>query len=180
MLKITIPETELFDESTQKFINVEAVELEMEHSLFSMSKWESEFRKPFLSSEAKTHDEVLAYAYHMISTPGISRGVLAYLSDDNMAEINKYLEEKHTATTFGDMPKQKGAGEVITSELVYYWLVAFQIPFEVEHWNLDRLFALVRICNVKNNPPKKMSKHEIARRNRDLNEQRKAKLGTSG
>jgi hypothetical protein len=180
MLKITVQEAELFDESTGRFFSVDPIVLDLEHSLFSLSKWESEFTKPFLSSEEKTNEEILGYAYHMIVTPGISRDVLFSIGEDNMKLINAYLERKHTATTFGDMPKQKGRGEVITSELIYYWLVAFQIPFEVEHWNLDRLFALIRICNMKNNPPKKMSKNEIARRNRDLNEQRKAQLGTKG
>lgn len=180
MLTITINESDLFDEETQRFISIDPIKLELEHSLFSLSKWESEFTKPFLSSEEKTDQEILEYAYHMITTPGVSREVVHGLGNENMRLINAYLEKKHTATTFGDMPKQKGRGEIITSELIYYWLVAFQIPFEAQYWNLDRLFALVRICNMKNNPPKKMSKHEIARRNRELNEQRRAALGTKG
>jgi hypothetical protein len=78
------------------------------------------------------------------------------------------------------MPERRGPGEVITSELIYYWIVSFNIPFECQYWHLNRLFSLIRICNIKNSKPKKVSRMELAQRNRELNAARKAKLGTSG
>jgi hypothetical protein len=98
----------------------------------------------------------------------------------NLDEINAYIEAKHTATTFSQMPAKTGRGEIITSELLYYWMIAFNIPFECQHWHLNRLFSLIRICSIKNQPQKKMSRSEIAARNRELNAQRKAQLGTRG
>jgi hypothetical protein len=116
----------------------------------------------------------------MIISPNPPEDAVDRLSINNFKEINEYIEAKQTATTFGDMPGRKVRGEVITSELIYYWMVAFSIPFVCETWHLNRLFALIRICNVKNAPPTKMSRGEMARRNRELNEKRKAELGTSG
>jgi hypothetical protein len=156
------------------------MELELEHCLLSLSKWEEEFEKPFLGPDEKSQEEVMGYVYHMIFTPGVSRQDLSRLTRDDFLKVNQHIEGAHSATTFGEMPEKKSRGEIITSELIYYWMVAFNIPFECERWHLNRLFALVRICNLKNQPEKKMSKHEIAQRNRMLNEQRKAKLGTSG
>jgi hypothetical protein len=106
--------------------------------------------------------------------------VLNRASQENIDEIQEYIDSSQSATTFGQMPERRGPGEVITSELIYYWIVSFNIPFDCERWHLNRLFALIRICNIKNSPPKKMSRTEVALRNRDLNAKRKAELGTSG
>jgi hypothetical protein len=106
--------------------------------------------------------------------------VFTHLSHQNLSDINDYIDSKQSATTFGQMPRHTGRSETITSELIYYWMVSFNIPFECETWHLNRLFSLIRICNMKNSKPQKMSRSEIAQRNRDLNAQRKAKLGTSG
>ena len=98
----------------------------------------------------------MSYIECMILTPVYPEGIYGCLSRSNFETINDYIESKQTATTFGEMPKRKGRGETITSELIYYWMVAFTIPFECEKWHLNRLFALIRICNIKNTPPKKM------------------------
>jgi hypothetical protein len=116
----------------------------------------------------------------MIITPIFPRGIIDRLTQKNLDQINAYIESKESATTFGSMPERKGRGEIITAELIYYWMVAFNIPFETEIWHLNRLFALIRICNIKNSKPKKMSRNELAARNRELNEQRKALYKTSG
>jgi hypothetical protein len=180
MLVLSIPTTELFDEETSTFEFVGSLDLKLEHSLVSLSKWESKFKKPFLSSSEKTDEETTAYIEAMIISPDYPNNVLALLTPEHFASINSYIESTESATTFGEMPKTRGRGEVITAELIYYWMVAFNIPFECEYWHLNRLFALVRICNIKNSKPGKMSRSEVARRNRDLNEQRKAALNTSG
>ena len=180
MLKLTIPGTEYFDPESSTFETVGDVELELEHSLVSLSKWESKYKRPFLSNEKKTIEETFYYIEAMIISPIYPSDIVRRLTDKEISQINDYIESTESATTFGIMPERKGVGEVITSELIYYWMVAFTIPFECERWHLNRLFALVRICNIKNQKQKKMSKSEIARRNRDLNDLRRAQLNTSG
>ncbi len=180
MLKLTIPGTEYFNEETETFETVGDIELELEHSLLSLSKWESKFKKPFLSSDGKSIDETLEYIKAMIISPIYPFDIFLRLDQDSINKINEYIESTESATTFGEMPDRKGRGETITSELIYYWMVAFQIPFECETWHLNRLFALIRICNIKNTKPKKMSRREIASRNRDLNAQRRAQYNSTG
>lgn len=180
MLTLLVVGDEYYNEVTQEFETLDDVVLELEHSLVSVSKWESIHCKPFLSDKPKTSEEIMSYISCMILSPIFPGGILSRLSSANVEAVNDYVESKQTATTFGDMPSRKGRGEVITSELIYYWMVAFTVPFECETWHLNRLFALIRICNIKNQPAKKVSKGEIARRNRELNERRKAEFGTTG
>lgn len=180
MLRILILGTEYFNEESSTFEKAEDCELELEHSLVSLSKWESKFKRPFLSAGDKSTEEIMGYIEAMILTPVYPKDVLGRFSSENIDQINEYIESTESATTFGSMPERKGRGEIITAELIYYWMVAFTIPFECEHWHLNRLFALIRICNIKNSKPKKMSRNEIAQRNRELNAQRRAKYGTSG
>ena len=180
MLTLFVVGDEYYNEETQEFETHGDFVLELEHSLVSLSKWESIHNKPFLTEKAKTPDEIMSYISCMILTPVYPEGIVDRLSRSNLETINNYIESKQTATTFGEMPARKGRGETITAELIYYWMVAFTISFECERWHLNRLFALIRICNIKNSPAKKLSRGEIARRNRELNEKRKAELGTSG
>lgn len=180
MLKLTIPGTEYFNEEAETFETVGDIDLELEHSLISLSKWESKFKRPFLTNEKKTLQESLYYIEAMIISPIYSSDILLRLSQENLDQIDAYIESTESATTFGSMPERKGRGEVITSELIYYWMVAFTIPFECEYWHLNRLFSLIRICNIKNSKPRKMSRHEIASRNRELNAVRRAQYNTSG
>ena len=180
MLKLIIDEQEFFNNETQEFEVVEAFELELEHSLVSLSKWESREKKPFLSKESKTLEEIRSYVECMVISPIYPADFIVRLSDENIAQVKAYIESSESATTFGKMPEVRGRGETITSELIYYWMVAFNIPFEVEIWHLNRLFALIRICNLKNTKPKKLSRAELAARNHRINEERKAKYGTSG
>jgi hypothetical protein len=180
MLTITIDGDEFFNDDTQEFEYREGTTLNLEHSLVSLSKWESKFQRPFLASNDKSPEEVLTYIKFMTITPNVDLDTIHKMSQDNLKEINDYIESPQSATTFGSLPKrQTYHSEVITSELIYYWMIGFNIPFECENWHLNRLFSLIRICNLKNNP-QKMSKGDIARRNRELNAQRKAQLGTSG
>lgn len=181
MLKITIPGDEYFDEKRQEFVTIGDCVLELEHSLLSLSKWESRFKKPFLGPGEKTKEEVLGYIECMIIDPEKSPGGISRLTNQNFEEINAYIESSESATTFyGEDPHPKGRRETITSELIYYWMIAFNIPLEMERWHLNRLFALIKICNLKNSKPKKMSPKEIAERNRAENERRRRELGTSG
>jgi hypothetical protein len=180
MLTITVGAIDVYDESSSQFVVQGGLELQLEHSLVSLSKWESEFEKPFLGKNDKTSEEVLNYVRCMILSPNPPEDFLQRLSKENLEAINAYIDRKMTATWFSDQPGPPGSREVITSELVYYWMTVFQIPFECETWHLNRLFTLIRICNIKQAKPKKMSRGEAAARNRELNAQRKAQLGTKG
>lgn len=180
MLIITVPGTEMFDEAKQEFVTEGDVTLKLEHSLVSLSKWESLYEKPFLGKNEKTTGEVLDYIKFMTITPNVSPEVYQNLSEGNITEINTYIDAKMSATWFNDPPGAPASRDVITAELIYYWMITFQIPFECERWHLNRLFTLIRVCNIKQAKPKKMSRAEMVARNRELNAQRRAQLGTKG
>lgn len=179
MLVITVPGQEMYDESKSEFITEGDVDLELEHSLVSLSKWESIYEKPFLGVAEKSTEEVLGYIKAM-TFGRVSDEVFSRLTESNLREIDDYINAKMTATWFSDSPEAPQSREVITSELIYYWMTVFNIPFECENWHLNRLFTLIRICNVKQSKPKKMSRAAAAARRRELNSQRRAQLGTSG
>lgn len=179
MLTIVVSGVEMFNDATQEFITEGDVVLELEHSLVSLSKWESRHEKPFLGSDDKTIEEVLEYVRFMTLTK-VPEETFSRLSEANVEEINNYINAKMTATWFSDQPGTPQSQEIITAELIYYWMIAFQIPFECETWHLNRLFTLIRVCNIKQSKPKKMSRAEIAARNRELNAQRRAQFKTKG
>lgn len=178
MLTIVVGD-ESYDEEKEEFVLTNTVTLELEHSLVSLSKWESITEKPFLTQEDKTTDEIMLYIEMMILTPNYPRGIIDRLSVSNLEEINAYIEAKRSATWFNDRKKTRPS-EVITSELIYYWMTAFRIPFECETWHLNRLFTLIKICNVKNAKEEKLTPQQIAQQNRELNAQRRAALGSKG
>jgi hypothetical protein len=180
VLTITVPGREFFDEENEVFVESESVVLELEHSLVSLSKWESIFEKPFLDDKPRTEEELFTYIKCMLLTPNVPPEVLTRLTEQNLVDINNYMNSKQSATWFNDHTESSKRGETFTSELIYYWMIGFNIPLECENWHLSRLFTLIRVCNVKNAPPKKMSRAEIAARNRELNAKRKAELGTRG
>jgi hypothetical protein len=180
MLTIRVSGVEAFDEKSQEFTTQGGTILELEHSLVSLSKWESIYEKPFLGEEQKSTEEILAYGKCMVLTPEISKEIFQQLSDDDFKTIHEYIDAKMTATWFAEAPGAPRTREVVTSELIYYWMTVFSIPFECERWHLNRLFTLIRICNIKAAKPKKMGRGEAAARQRELNAQRKAQLGTSG
>lgn len=179
MLNITIPKIELFDERTSEFITFKEEHLQMEHSLVSISKWEAKWNKPFLSSSEKTVEEILDYIRCMTISKDVSPEVLERLTEQNIMVINDYINAPMTATTFNDA-NQKGSREIVTSEVIYYWMITLNIPFECQYWHLNRLLTLVKVCNVKNSPPKKMSKQEILEQNRRLNAERRKQMNTRG
>jgi hypothetical protein len=180
MLTVIVPGVEMFDEGAQEFVTQNDVTLELEHSLVSLSKWESIYEKPFLGKSEKTTEEILGYVKAMTLTPGVPEEIYFKLSEENIEAINSYIDAKMTATWFSEAPGAPKTRDVVTAEVIYYWMITFQIPFECERWHLNRLFTLIRVCNIKQAKPKKMSRAEIAARNRELNAQRKAQVGTRG
>lgn len=180
MLRITIPGGELWDEEKCNFINVKDHTLQLEHSLVSLSKWESKWCKPFINKKEKTLEEVVDYVRCMTLTQNVDPNVYRFLTDENITQINEYIDAPMTATYIHD-PDSQGLGkEQVTSELIYYWMIALQIPVEFQKWHLNRLLTLIKVCNIKNTPPKKRSRGEILRSNAALNAQRKKQLNTKG
>ena len=179
MLRLIVPEKELYDERTGLFVRTKKQVLQLEHSLVSLSKWESRWHKPFLSKNDKSGEEMLDYIRCMTITQNVPDEVYFAMDTNELMKINDYLNDSMTATT---ITKQQGKsrGEIITSEIIYYWMISLQIPFECEKWNLNRLLTLIEVCNIKNFPGKKMSKSEIMRRNRTLNAARKQQMHTRG
>jgi hypothetical protein len=180
MLIIHVPiGDETFNEETKEFAR-KTFELRLEHSLVSLSKWESFFEKPFLSTESKTNEEVLWYVRAMTLTADVPEEIFENLTPENFVSIDNYINAKMSATWFSDRPNQRRSRQIITAELIYSWMIDLNIWMECENWHLARLFTLIRICGQKNGPQKKMSKNEILQKQRELNAQRRARLGTSG
>ena len=181
MLQIIIPVTEeQWDEEKEEFISAEEVTLQLEHSLISISKWESKWCKSFLSSNEKTFDETIDYIKCMTLSRNVNPDVYTRLTNANIEQINNYISAPMTATYFSEDKNQGRNREQITSELIYYWMIALNIPVEFEKWHLNRLLTLIRVCNIKNQPPKKMNKRDIMSRNAALNAQRRAQMNTKG
>ena len=180
MLRITIPAIELWDENKEEFINTKEQTLQLEHSLVSLSKWESKWNKPFLSKDTKTEEEELDYIKCMTITQNVDPNVYKFIPLNIREEIKEYINAPMTATWFSEDKNTKSSSEQITSELIYYWMVAQNIPFECEKWHLNRLITLIKICNIKSQPPKKIGKKAIMSRNAALNAARRAKLNSKG
>lgn len=179
-LPIHIPKKDLFDERSGTFITVKETNILLEHSLISISNWESIWRKPYLSSEKKTTEEFLSYLRCMCLTKNVDPNVFYALSGDDVKKIADYISNPMTATTFKKRDEKKSR-EMITSELIYFWMTNFNIPFEpCQKWHLNRLLTLIEIASIKNQPPKKMGKREAARERSALNASRRAKYNTRG
>lgn len=179
MIEIVIPDMELYDETKNEFITTKGQSLILEHSLVSVSKWESKWHKPFLTKDVKTIDETIDYIKCMTITQNVKSKMYSMINNDNIIKIKKYIDDEMTATTFNVSSKTKN-NEIITSELIYYWMISFNIPFECQKWHLNRLLTLLNVCKLKNEPPKKMSRSELISRNSAINEARKKALNSKG
>lgn len=183
MLKITIPAQEAYDEANNEFITIKEQTLTLEHSLVSIAKWESTWCVPFLDNENLTSEQLLDYVRCMTLTQNVDPKVYAFIPKSEFMKIVEYIKKPQTATTFTEDAFTKGKTgkkEIITSELIYYWMDIFHIAPERQKWPLSRLLTLIRIHSIKEAPPKKMSKAEILARNKRLNDERKKKYGTKG
>lgn len=180
MLKITIPGEELWDEKEEVFIYKEDITLQLEHSLVSVSKWEAKWHKPFLGDEEKTIEETIDYIRCMTLTQNVDPLVYHSIDGDLIQKVKDYISDSMTATWFSNTDKNQPRHEIITSEIIYYWMITLNIPFECQKWHLNRLLTLIRVCNVKNAPPKKLSRREIMERNAAINAARRKTLNSKG
>lgn len=187
MLTITIPGGEFYDEETERFFEVKERTIVIEHSLVSISKWESKWKKSFIETMAKwskdpdsiSMDEVFDYIRCMTLTQNVDPNLYRTIPAQVINDIFQYMNDPMTATWFRNEEHNR-KGEVVTSELVYYWMTALNIPFECQKWHFNRLMVLIRIAGEKNQPPKKMNKNNILKQNRALNAQRRARMRSRG
>lgn len=181
MLTVVIEPREYFDERISEFVNIKGATIQVEHSLVSVSKWESKWHKSFLSDNQRTEEETIDYVRCMTLTQNVDPEIYRNLSAKNIADIQEYINAPMTATWFNDRSsKARSSKRVITSELIYCWMITLGIPMECQKWHLNRLLTLIRVCDIENSPKKKMSKNELLNSNRSLNAARKAALGTKG
>ena len=181
MLEINIPlSPEGWNTEKEEFVEPETKTLYMEHSLVSISKWESKWCKSFIHTKNMSYEETLDYIKCMTLTPNIDPMLYDRLNDDHVNLIRQYINAPMTATVFTEDKGGKNNREIVTAELIYYWMIALNIPFECQHWHLNRLLTLIRVCNIKNTPPKKRSKRDIMSRNAALNAARRQQLNTNG
>ena len=176
MLKLFIPGSELFNASTSEIIHVKPTTLVLEHSLLSLSKWEEKWEKPFLSNDKLTYNELLDYARCMTVSSNVDPNVYITFQSDTIQKIQEYISKAATATTIKDLDRHRASKEIVTSELIYCWMIQLGIPFECQKWHLNRLITLIRVCSIKNSPGKKMSKKDTLKQYAQLNAaRRKAK-----
>ena len=178
MLKITIPASEQYNSETNTFFTTKEQHLSLEHSLLSISKWESKWKKPFLSKDDKTYEESIDYVRCMTITQNVDPLAYYSIKDAQLKQILDYIQDPMTATWFSE--KKPPSREIITNEIIYYWMTALNIPFSCEKWHLNRLLTLIRVCSEKNQPPKKMKRGDILRSNQALNAARRKAHHTRG
>ena len=181
MISITIAGNEFYDGAKGEFVMYEPTVIEFEHSLVSLSKWESKFGKPFLlDGDEKTEEEIKGYFEAMVVSGNFTPDIFQRMTQQNYMDLNEYIKSTQSATTFFDTGPRRGLKEVITSEVIYFWMVTANIPPAYEVWHLNRLFNLIRIYGIKNSKDKKMAPRDAAAQQRAMNEQRKKELGTTG
>lgn len=183
MMWLTIPGYEYYDEKTNRFGNTKTTTLQLEHSLISLSKWEEKWEKPFLGKEEKTIEQCVDYIRCMTITQNVDPMVYNGLTQENIDQVNKYIEAPMTATWFNETGNKAFSHQTITAEIIYYWMIALNIPFECQKWHLNKLLTLIRVCNIKNTPPKKNKggvNQMTLKQRAALNEARRKQMHTNG
>lgn len=180
MLQLSIGQSEYYDEKRNLFITPKPVTVRLEHSLKSLAKWESKWKKPFLSKKEITREESIDYIRCMEVTGQIDQSIFDYLTNEQLNQVDEYINDKMTATTINRRGPQKKSNEIITAEIIYFWMIQNGIPPEYERWHLNRLLTLIEVCSIKGGPQKKMSAKEQMAQQRALNSARRAKHHTKG
>ena len=180
MLKLTVVLSSSLDNETQEFID-ETFDIELEHSLASLSKWEEIWEKPLMTTQHKTDEMNFSYLECMCVTPNVTPEVFRKLTEEQMTQISEYLEKKQTATWFNDQQPEAKSGEALTAELIYFWMDSFRIDWQAQYWPLNKLLTLVKVHSVKqDNKPKPINRRQRQMDIARINAQRMAELGTKG
>lgn len=188
MLNIVIPGVEYFDEKQNCFVEVKTTKLQLEHSLFSIEKWEAKWHKPFYNwSEEKTEEERIDYIRCMTITQNVDPKIYHLIPNQVKKQIEEYMNDPMTATWFRKEEGKPRNREVITSEIIYWWMFAQGIPLECQKWHINRLLTQIRVCSEKNKESsdpksgkrKRMSRKSLADR-KSLNQSRKSELNSRG
>ena len=179
MLQLVVPNLEVYDDGKSEFIIKKGQILQVEHSLVSIAKWESKWNKPFLTNKAKTIEETIDYIKCMTITQNVLPYIYSQITNENVNQVSEYIALPMSATWFTNEDNTPSK-EIITSEIIYYSMIAYNIPFECQKWHLNRLLTLIRVCKKKNDKPKKMSRTEIVNRNRELNNKRRQQSNSKG
>ena len=180
MLELFIEGVDLYDERNAEFVSTKDTTLRLEHSLISLTKWESKWHKPFLGNEQRTEEEIRDYVRCMTITQNVDPKVYLGLTQEHYKKIEEYMSDPMTATWFNDKNNPRSKQKVVTAELIYYWMISLQIPFECERWHLNRLLTLIRVCNNENTPKKKMRTGDVFKQNAQLNEARRKMMRSRG
>lgn len=180
MLTITVPANTLWDEEADNFVDIKEHTLQLEHSLISLKKWESKWHKPFMDKKKKTYEETLDYIRCMTLTQNVDPNVYRCLTNDNISAINTYIDDPMTGTTVPEDKSAKSSREIVSAELIYYWMISFNIPVEFQKWHLNQLLTLIKVCNVKNAPPKKTNRNDLYKRNAALNAANRKRFNSRG
>lgn len=179
MFRVVVQSEEKFDDELQEFVPPKYYSFQIEHSLVSISKWESKWHKPFLSNVPKSDEEVNDYIRCMTITQNVSDEAYENISQENFVSIREYIDNPMTATNVKHEEKGRNR-DIITSEKIYYWMIALGVPFECQKWHLNRLLMLIDVCNAENKPKKKMSRKDLMSRNASLNAARRKQLNSKG
>lgn len=180
MLEIKIPDSEFFDDETNEFFTVNGGTLLLEHSLLSISKWESKFCKPFIVDGEHPYDEMIEYIKCMTINKNVDERLYEIIDVESYNKIIEYINAPMTATVIKDVRSNNRSSSFITNEVIYYYMTALNIPFECEKWHFNRLLTLINVCSQKNAPSKKMSKDDVRRRYAELNAKRRAAMNSKG
>ena len=180
MFTIDLPEREWFDELSGEFKTTNKNSFQIEHSLVSLSKWESKWCKPFLVKDKKTNEETNDYIRCMTITQNVDPKVYVSLPNNVIDQIDAYVNAPMTATWFSDKKKTQVSREIVTAEIIYYWMITHNIPMECQKWHLNRLLTLIRVCNIKSAPEKKQGRREMLSQRAALNQARRSQHNTKG
>ena len=180
MLQLTIPEGQLWDEASEQFIYIKETTIQLEHSLISLHKWESRWKKAFLSKEDRTFEETIDYIKCMTTTQNVNPLVYIFFKNEQIEQVNKYIADPMTATHVKKSKTVTTSRQIVTAELIYYWMILYNIPFECRKWHLNQLLTLIDVCNAESAPKKKRNSKDVANEYRALNAARKKQLGTKG
>lgn len=182
MLEILIPEQkDLFDSNTNEFLSVKETKLILEHSLLSLKKWEGRWKIPFLSTKLN-QEQMIDYIRCMTVSKNVPDDVYRVIPMEELQKVADYISDKKTATTFSYSKMQEQAarrGEIVTAEIIYYWMITLNIPVEFQKWHLSQLLALIRVVSIKNS--KDGGKRKLSAKERhDINLANRAKYHTKG